>query len=400
MKLKKLDFEVFERGVSELVGEKEVKNIIASGRKLRVKHGIDATSPDLHLGHAANLWKLREFQEAGHKAVLLLGDVTTRIGDPTGRRKARPVLAEKIISENIRSLKRQAERILLPGHRIYEFHRSSEWYGNMPSGEFLSLLSLVTHARLIERDMFQERIKAGEEIYLHEFVYPILQGYDSVALRSDLTVIGSDQLFNEHLGRFLQEKFGQKPQGILALKILPGLDGGEKMSKSRDNFIGLNDSPQDKFGKTMRLLDELVIDYMKSYTALGFPEINRYGKSLQDGGNPMAAKLVLAESIVARYHGKEVSQKEMERFLSIFSKRDFKDVPSVSIRPGARRLLDLLTELHFAPSRTEARRLTLQGAVEINKKVVRDPAEIISVEGGMLVRVGKKRITRLKASPI
>jgi tyrosyl-tRNA synthetase len=240
------------RGVEDIITREETEHLLASGKKLRIKLGIDATSPDLHIGHAVPLWKIRALQDAGHKAVIILGEFTTRIGDPTGRDALRPVLAPAVIRRNTAALKKQLGMILRTDAAHFEFRSNMAWHGKIHEGDFLNLCAMVTHARLIERDMFQERIRQGKEIAMTEMLYPILQGYDSVAIKSDMTIIGSDQLFNEHFGRFFQEKFGQRPQVIITLKILPGLDGGAKMSKSLGNYIALNDAPQDKFGKAMR----------------------------------------------------------------------------------------------------------------------------------------------------
>lgn len=395
----KLNFrdEIFSRGVADIVTREEFARRLDSGKRLRIKHGIDATAPELHIGHAASLWKIRALQERGHKAVILFGDVTTAIGDPTGRSRARPVLSHATIRSNIRAIEKQVRRILLTGPKVYEARRSSEWYTKMSTPDFLRLLSLVTHARLIERDMFRERLKAEAKIFMHELIYPILQGYDSVKLRADITIIGHDQLFNEHMGRFLQEKFGQSPQTIVALSILSGLDGGDKMSKSLGNYIGLLDPPQDKFGKTMRIRDQLIIPYLENYTDISFPRIRQLEKELDAGGNPMKAKLFLAEELVRMYHGRAAAEKEKERFLSIFSRGEVpKDAPSVKIIHAPRLIIDLLVELGLTSSKSEARRLVIGGAVEIDGTTVRSPKDVLKVVGGELVRVGKRKILRIK----
>lgn len=392
-----LGSEIFTRGVADIVTREELLARIKKGKPLRVKHGIDATAGELHIGHAASLWKLRALQEAGHKAVILFGDVTTAIGDPTGRSKARPVLPAETINSNIRSIERQIRAILLTDPKVLETHKSSEWYAKMPAPEFLRLLSLVTHARLVEREMFRERIKAGTEIFAHELVYPILQGYDSVKLRADMTVIGHDQLFNEHMGRFLQEKFVQDPQIIMALSILPGLDGGEKMSKSTGNYIGLLDSSGDKFGKAMRLRDALIITYLEHYTDVPLPEIRVLEKGLAGGKNPMEAKLFFAEALVKRYHGAKQAKKEKDKFLAVFSKREMpEDIPVAKITPGSYFLPDLLLRLKFARSKSEARRLIVQGAVEVGGSVIRELKKPLEIRAGELMRVGKRRMVKIR----
>jgi tyrosyl-tRNA synthetase len=395
MKFLDLESEIFVRGVEDIVTKDELSSLLKSGKKLRIKHGIDATSPDLHVGHAANLWKIRELQEAGHKAVILLGDVTTQIGDPTGKAKTRPALSPAEISQNIKSIESQLKKILMIAPSVFELRRSSEWYNKLPTPAFLKLLSMITHARLVERDMFQKRIKEGGEIRENEVVYPILQGYDSVMLKADLTVIGSDQLFNEHMGRHFQEKFEQKPQVIVTLKILPGLDGGAKMSKSLGNYISLLDSPRDKFGKAMTLPDDLIVPYLETYTDTAKAEISEWGKAMDEGKNPMEAKLFFAEALVRRYHGSTTARKEREQFLELFSKKDISNIPSISFEPGEYHILDLLQKLKLAPSRSEARRLVEQKAVEINGTPV-TTIGTVTISKGTVIRVGKRRFAKIK----
>ncbi|MDP3779239.1 MAG: tyrosine--tRNA ligase, partial [bacterium] len=365
-------------------------------KQLRVKLGIDATAPELHIGHAVNLWKIRALQEAGHKAVIVLGDFTTQIGDPTGKSQTRPILAPAVIKKNIVAIKKQVEQILLTSPDVLEFRKNSEWFGKMKTSEFLNLLTFVTHAQLIQRDMFQQRIKEGKEITMSEILYPILQGYDSVVIKSDLTIIGSDQLFNEHMGRFFQERFGQKPQVIMTHKLVPGLSGGEKMSKSLGNYIALNDSPKDKFGKTMRVLDSLIPLYMEAYTDMSLSEIERVKEGLARDENPMEAKMVLATALVRRYHGDAAARREKEAFVSVFSKGDMpEEIPKVAVKEGVWNIVDLLVAAGLAPSKSEARRLIAQGAVEIDGESVKEIKEV-SIKRGSVVRVGKRRFVRVK----
>lgn len=396
MKSLSLQSEIFTRGVEEVITSEELKNLLKSGKPLRIKHGIDATAPDLHIGHAANLWKIRALQEAGHKAVILLGDITTEIGDPTGRTKTRPILNKKEIARNAAALEKQIKKILLVAPARLELHKSSEWYKKMSISDFIKLLSMVTHARLIERDMFQQRIKKREEIYENELIYPVLQGYDSVMLKSDLTIIGSDQLFNEHMGRALQEKFGQKPQVIVTLKLLPGLDGGGKMSKSLGNYIGLADSPRDKFGKAMRLLDSLLLSYLEVYTDVPLAEIQQMGQKLKAGQNPMEVKLFFAQALVRRYHGEKVAKQEREYFLEVFSAKELTAIPAMALNHGNYPIVNLLLQLNLASSKSEARRLIAQGAVEISDKKVLQPNEEIKVGSGTVIRVGKRRFVKIR----
>src|SRR3989344_259224 len=391
-----LQSELFTRGVEDIVTREEVERSLKSGRRLRIKLGIDATSPDLHIGHATPLWKIRALQDAGHKAGIILGEFTTRVGDPTGKDATRPVLSETVIKKNIASLKKQLGMILRMDAAHLEIRKNSEWWARMKVGEFFSLLSLVTHARLIEREMFQQRIKHGREIAMTEMLYPILQGYDSVAIKSDMTIIGSDQLFNEHFGRFFQEKFAIPPQTIVSLKILPGLDGGAKMSKSLGNYIALMDTPQDKFGKAMRLIDALIIPYLEVYTDVAGGGDRRVGRELWGGGNSRDGKLFFAEALVRRYHGPAIAKKERERFLAVYSGRQQPDeMPEISLREGAWSLVELLVACALAPSKSEARRLVLQKAVEADGITLENLSDPIAVKKGMVIKVGKRKYIRI-----
>ena len=249
----------FARTTDEIVTLEEFKEKLSSGRKLRIKYGVDVTAPLLHIGHGVNLWMMREMQDAGHTVVFLIGDFTTRVGDPTGKSQTRPVISRDEIERNAEEFITQVSVILRTEPEVFEVRRNSEWWDTMSLDEFMSLLSMVNHGRLIARDMFQRRIEEGSEIHMHEFLYPVLQGYDSFALESDLTIVGTDQLFNEMMGRFYQSRLGQEPQIVITTKITAGIDGGEKMSKSLGNFISIAHTPRDMFGRTMSVPDELIV---------------------------------------------------------------------------------------------------------------------------------------------
>ena len=391
-----LTSEIFTRTAEDIIIREELDERLKSKKPLRIKLGIDATAPDLHIGHAVNLWKIRALQEAGHKAVIVLGDFTTQIGDPTGKSHTRPVLAPAVIKRNIIAIKKQVEMILLTSPRVYEVRKNSEWFGKMKTADFLNLLTTVTHAQLIQRDMFQERIKEGKEITMSEILYPILQGYDSVMIKSDLTIIGSDQLFNEHMGRFFQERFNQRPQVIMTHKLLPGLSGGEKMSKSLGNYIGLNDSPKDKFGKTMRVLDSLIVPYCEAYTDIPLREIEHTKEDLKRGENPMKAKLILAESLVRRYHGAVIATRAKEEFMNVFSRGNIPEtMKEVVLRKGTWNAIDLLVSAGFTASKSEARRLLEQGAVEIDGKIIEKEGGQVVIGQGSIIRMGKRRFARV-----
>lgn len=387
--------DLFRRTVEDVVRKDELAERLASGKKLRIKYGVDVTAPFLHLGHAVNLWLMRAFQEEGHKVVFLVGDFTTKIGDPTGRMDARPVIPDEEIEKNAEEFKRQAAQILLTDSAVFEERRNSEWYDTMGVRDFVRLLGEVTHAQLIERDMFQERIRAKKEIYAHELIYPLLQGYDSVALESDFTVIGSDQLFNEMMGRAFQERHGQKPQVIATTRITPGIHGGPKQSKSLGNYIGLSDPAQEKFGKVMSIPDDLIIPYFEVYTERPLEDIKEKAELLASNDiNPMAAKLELASTIVERYHGAPAAEKAREFFKKTFQKGEIPETADIrNIRKGDE-IIKILTDSKLVPSASEARRLLRAGSVEFEGETISDPH--FTVERGGVLRIGKKKFVKLE----
>ncbi|NUR89360.1 MAG: tyrosine--tRNA ligase, partial [Nonomuraea sp.] len=310
----------FARTTQEIVSLDEFRELLDSGRRLRIKYGVDCTAPFLHLGHAVNLWMMRYLQERGHKVVFLLGDMTTRIGDPTGRSHTRPVITADEIERNAKAFQEQVATVLLTDPEVFEVRRNSEWFGAMPVADLIGIFSQVTHAHLVSRDMFRERIAANHEIGLHELCYPVLQGYDSYAMESDVTIVGTDQLFNEMMGRHYQQRFGMKPQVIITSQITPGIDGRAKQSKSLGNYIALIDTPADKFGKSMSISDDLVTQYMRVYTDIPLDEIEQADTALRTGGRGARdAKVMLAKAVVSRYHGNEVAERLAEEFAATFS---------------------------------------------------------------------------------
>lgn len=383
----------FARTTDEIISLGELKKMLFSGRQLRMKFGVDVTAPDLHIGHAVNLWMYRKLQELGHKIVFLIGDFTTQIGDPTGKSKTRPIISIEEIQRNAEAFIKQALMILHDDSNLVEIRRNSEWYDKMPAKKLLSLMSLMTHDRLMTRDMFRKRSQEGKEIYEHELVYPILQGYDSIMLKADLTIIGSDQLYNEMMGRFLQEKFEQMPQVIITTKITPGIDGKEKQSKSLGNYIGLVHSPREKFGRIMSMADNLIIGYLKVYTEISLEEIAQIEKNLPL--DPMKYKLRLAKEIVKRYHGEDAAEKEIQWFKKTFSERQIpKDTPTITIGKGAMDIFQILRRCFTEKekSNNEIRRLIIQKAVSIDGKTVDNIKEIIKISKGEIkLKVGKRR---------
>jgi len=386
---------ILERGAVELVSPKELKERLASGRRLRVKLGVDPTSPDLHLGHSVPLQKLRAFQDLGHEAVLIIGDFTTRVGDPSGRDGTRPVLSKEQIAENAKTYTEQAFKVLDP--KSTEVVYNSRWLEPFMEKELLSTLRSHTVQQILAREDFQKRMESNSPITMLELLYPLLQGYDSVAVQADVELGGNDQLFNLLMGREMQKDAGQDPQVALTLPLLVGLDGEKKMSKSYDNYIGLTESPRDIFGKVMRVSDEAMWTYYELLTT----EDVRALKSL----HPMEAKKRLAQTLVARFHSKEISDAERTFFDDTFSKRQApQDVPEVHVN---RAQLDspwfeFLVEIDAVKSKNEARRLLKQGAVKLGELKVSEDARVgILKEAGcnpVSLKVGKHRFYNLSLS--
>jgi len=378
--------------VEKIFSKHELLSRLKSRKKIRIKFGVDVTSPLIHIGNAVNLWKMREFQEMGHKVVFLIGDFTSRIGDPTGKSKTRPPRTKKEIEQDAQTYIEQVKKILLGSSDVFEVRRNSEWYDNMKLGDFLKLCAHITHARLIQRDMFQERIKKNTEIFMHEILYPILQGYDSYVLKSDITIIGSDQLFNELLGRHYQSLFGQDPQVIMTTVITPGLHGKEKQSKSLGNFIAIADSPEDKFGKVMSLPDSLIITYYRVYTFIDARQIDVYEKQLAEGINPRDIKIKLARDLVALYHSDAVAEETKEQFIKTFSKKNIpKNLPTVTAKQKEP-LVDFLARTKLVASKSSAKRLIAGGAIELDGKKIQS-SDTVTKKGAL--RVGKTKFIRV-----
>ena len=383
--------ESFARTSEEIFSLNEFEELLKSGKQIRIKYGVDVTSPFLHIGHAVNLWMMRELQELGHKVIFLIGDFTTQIGDPTGRSDTRPIIPREEIEKNAEEFIRQAKMVLhFDDPNLLEIRKNSEWFSEYSLSDFLKLLAMVTHARLISRDMFQRRIEKQEDIYMHEMIYPILQGYDSYVLGSDLTIIGSDQLFNEMLGRFYQQKLGQKSQVIITTKITPGIDGKAKQSKSLDNYIGLGHSSRDKFGRSMKIPDELIVDYLKIYTTVPMGEISRIEKKISS--DPMKWKKFLAREILRRYHNEVDVKNEQEWFENTFSKKITPDdIPVLEVDESQWVAIDLVKK-HFdkSKSNSELRRLFKQGAVSLNDRKISAFDEKVDVTSEDVIKVGKR----------
>lgn len=385
------------RNIETIIGEGTLRRRLNAGHKLRIKFGVDCTAPDLHIGHAVNLFLMRQMQDHGHKVILLLGDLTTQIGDPTGKSATRPVLTAEEIEVNATAFLEQAAMVLNTDPDVFEVRRNSEWFDQMSVAELLRLFSMVTHAQMMARDMFRDRVANNQDIALHELTYPVLQGFDSVALHSDLTIVGSDQLFNEMMGRAFQERHGQKPQVVITTTITPGLDGGPKQSKSLNNFVALADTPQDKFGKIMTIADNLVGVFGRAYTDLPLDEVARLSEAAAGGGQAARdAKMTVAAAVVARFHGADEGQRQRDAFLQVFSTgQEPDDVPTVTVAGGPVRAIDLMVLAEPALSNKARRTLIEQGGVRVDGVKVAAVDEELTLVDGAVLRVGKRRWHRI-----
>jgi len=391
---------VISSGTADIVPLADLRKKLDSGRKLRIKLGVDPTAPDLHLGHAVPLRKLRQFQDLGHQVVLIIGDFTALIGDPSGRSTTRPALTREQIDANATTYIEQAFKILDPERT--EMRRNSDWLGELDFEAVLRLTSQFTVARILERDDFQKRYREGIGISLHELLYPMAQAYDSVAVEADVEMGGTDQLFNLLAGRELMEKSGMEPQVCLTLPLLEGTDGIQKMSKSYGNYIGLTDEPADMFGKVMSIPDELMLKYYRLCTPLEVDEVDQVEAGLADGSlHPNQAKRRLAREIVGLYHGVGASGAAEGAFDRVFKQHDIpEDVPEVALQLAEEvHLPALLKDLGLVGSNGEGRRMIDQGAVRIaGEPVAAGTFDVpVSTVLGCVVQVGKRRYARVVA---
>lgn len=382
------------RGVEEIHVREHLESALKAGRKLRVKHGIDPTGANLHLGHAATLWKLREFQDLGHQVVIIIGDYTAQIGDPTDKLTKRPFLSEKQVAENMKSYQDQLGKILDAPH--VEFRYNSEWYSKLSIRELDELAELFTVQQMVSRRNFQERWDQEQEISLRELHYPLYQGYDSVAVRSDIEVGGSDQLFNLLAGRKIQEAYHQMPQDAMTTQMLLGLDG-EKMSKTFGNVVNITDTAQDMYGKLMALHDELIPDYFWLVGRVSSEKVQSVKQALKKGVNPRDLKMELARLVTAMYHGVEAAEAAEAYFVKTFQKKEIPpEMPTCTLDPKPYTLVDLLVATKIAPSKAEGRRLILQGGVKIDGVIKKDPDEVIKLSpSGLVLQKGKRVFVRV-----
>ncbi len=382
--------EILTRGVEKIIEKKNLLKKLKSGKQLRIKHGIDPTGPKIHLGRAFQFWKLKEFQELGHKIVLIFGDFTAQIGDASDKLAMRRPLSEKEAKKNLKDYPFQIGKIL--DIKKTEIHHNSQWLNKLSAKDLLLLSKKFTAQQMIQRRNFKERWKEGKPIGLHELNYPLFQGYDSVAIKSDVEIGGSDQLFNLKVGREIQEIFRQPPQDIMTSKMLTGLDG-QKMSTSLGNIITIVDSPNEMYGKIMSMKDELVPEYFELCTRLSLKEIGEIKKALENKKvNPKEAKARLAFEVVSMYHGKNLAQKAEKEFRRIFKeKKPPTEIPKIKIKEKTLNVLDLLVKTRLARSRSEAKRLILQKGVKIDGEIVRDWKKVIQTKKGQVFQVGRRR---------
>jgi tyrosyl-tRNA synthetase len=379
----------------DLFSKEELLEKLKKGRPLRIKLGVDPSRPDLHLGHYVVLRKLRQFQELGHQIVLIIGDFTARIGDPSGRSKTRPMLSMDEVRENARSYAEQVFKIL--NKEKTEIRYNGEWFDKMTFEQVIRISSKYTVARMMERDDFKKRYDSNQPISVAEFLYPIAQGYDSVMVKSDVEMGGTDQLFNLLVGRKMQEEYEQLPQVVLTMPLIEGTDGNLKMSKSYDNYIAFNDTSRDMFGKIMSIPDTLIVKYMRLLTDLGKNEIDLYEAQMKDGlVNPRDVKMKLGREVVAVFYGQEEGVKAQEEFIKIFRKKDLPDEMEVLKVTSSISVLDLVMLSGETPSKSEAKRLIAQGAVKLDEEKLDDFSRMLEVKGSEVLKIGKRKFFRIE----
>lgn len=397
-------FDIIKYGTAEIISEEDLQGKLKKseeeGRPLRVKLGLDPTAPHIHLGFAVVLRKLRQFQDLGHEVHLIIGDFTARIGDPTGKSESRKMLTHNEIEENARTYKEQLSVILDPEKTVVSYN--STWLAPLKFEDIISLTSRFTVARILERDDFEKRLKGGRPIGLHEILYPVMQAYDSVAVRADVELGGTDQVFNILAGRELQREFGQEPQVALLMPILVGLDGVNKMSKSLGNYVGITDPPADMFGKLMSIPDEIILDYFRLATGLSREEVADIEEGLKAGRlHPMDAKKKMAFEVVRLYHSEELAQWAQAQFETVVQNKGLPErIPRVNLSEsdlsnGRIWVVNLLVLANLAESKRDARRLIAQGGVSLDGEKVSTPDLDLKIRDGMVLKVGSKNFAQV-----
>jgi tyrosyl-tRNA synthetase len=393
--------QLLKRSTVEIFTEAELAQKLdesaKTGRQLRIKLGLDPTSPDIHLGHTVVLRKMRQFQDLGHKAVLIIGDYTARIGDPSGVSTTRPMLSPQQIEQNAGTYFQQAGKILDTSAGKLEIRYNNEWLEKLTLMELIQLAAKKTVAQMLHRDTFKNRLQADVDVYTHEFLYPLMQGYDSVMVRSDVELGGTDQTFNNLVGRDIQRAYGQPPQVVITTPILVGLDGKEKMSKSKGNYIGVTDSPAEMFGKIMSISDDMMENYFTLLT--DFP-MDRVAELVNpDKTHPKEAKVLLGKTIITQFYGQAAAEAAAAEFNRVFAQKNLPDeIPQVEIPAQPIAASKLLLACKLVPSGSEAKRMIKQGAAEIDGNRIDDPNLEITPKDGMVIQVGKRKFAKLKVS--
>ena len=391
--------QVIKRGCDELLVEQELIEKLATGRSLRVKAGFDPTAPDLHLGHTVLLNKLRQFQELGHEAMFLIGDFTGMIGDPTGKNATRKPLTRDDVIENARTYEQQIFKILDPEKTLVMFN--SSWMAEMSASDLIGLAAKHTVARMLERDDFHKRYSSGQSISIHEFLYPLIQGYDSVAMKADVELGGTDQKFNLLVGRELQKHYGQPPQVVLTMPILEGLDGVQKMSKSLGNYIGIHEAPNEMFGKLLSVSDDLMWRYIELLSFQPLAQVSKWKTETQEGRNPRDIKVMFAQEIVTRFHSKAAAEAALADFEARFRQGAMPDeMPEVTLIGGADGLpiSQVLKQAGLTASTSDALRMIDQGGVKLDGEKLSDKALKLKTGEIVVAQVGKRKFARITVS--
>lgn len=384
---------ILNRGTVDVIVKKDLEDKLKSGKKLRIKLGIDPSGADLHIGHMVVIKKLQQFQRAGHHVMLLFGNFTGQIGDPTGKLDARAPKTQQELENNANKYLEQAGKVLDTSK--VEVMWNADWLSKLNFADVIQLAKNFSVQQMLERDMFQKRIQADKPIYMHEFFYPLMQGYDSVPMEADVELGGTDQTFNLLAGRTIQKAYGQNPQNIITVPLLVGTDGSEKMGKSTNNYIGVQESPKDIYGKTMSVPDQLLIDYFTLATDITEEEIKEIQKALQEGENPRNIKMRLARELVTQYHSETDAQKAEQEFIEIFKKGGLPDdIPEITIPEKSKTIIDLVSE-SFNLSKSETRRLIQQGAVKIDNEKHEDIESEIDLTNETLIQVGKRKFIKI-----
>lgn len=391
--------ELVKRGTIEIFTETELAEKLTEAKKaskqLRIKLGLDPTSPDIHLGHTVVLRKMRQFQDLGHKAVLIIGDYTARIGDPSGQNSTRPMLTPQQIEENAQTYFKQAGKILDTSDEKLEIRYNSEWLEKLTAMEVIQLVAKKTVAQMLQRDSFKKRLQADEDVYMHEFLYPIMQGYDSVVVESDIELGGTDQTFNNLVGRDIQRAYGQTPQIVITMPILVGLDGKEKMSKSKGNYISVTDEPNDMFGKVMSISDEMMENYFTLLTDLSTDKIAELIDPAKS--HPKETKVLLGKTIVTQFYDEKIADLAAEQFEKVFAQKQLPDdMSQVQIPTESITIKQLLLACKLVETGGEAKRMCAQSAVTIDGEKITDPNAEITPADGMVIQVGKRKFAELK----